>query len=120
MKTLAISMLSIFLLTSCSNQASKNDTDSATKDVNEVGEVENNQLVNTVDTNFTFNNNEPGKIPSGWSQYFTGEGDTTEWKVVDDEGNKVLAQLSEDNPNYHFNVIVYNEFNAKNVELKEK
>ena len=117
MKTLAMSMLSIFLLTGCSNQASTNDTDAATKNVNEVRKVENIQLETAADISFTFNNNVPGKIPSGWSQYFTGKGDTTEWKVVNDEGNKVLAQLSEDNPNYHFNVIVYNEFKAKNVEL---
>ena len=117
MKTLTMSMLSIFLLTSCSSQAPTNDTDTATKKVNEVREVENIQLETAADISFTFNNNEPGKIPSGWSQYFTGKGDTTEWKVVNDEGNKILAQLSEDNPNYHFNVIVYDEFKAKNVEL---
>lgn len=117
MKTLTMSMLGIFLLTSCNNQASTNDTDKAAKNVKEVKKVENIQLVTAADTILTFNNNEPGRIPSGWSQYFTGKGDTTEWKVVNDEGNKVLAQLSEDNPNYHFNVIVYNEFKAKNVEL---
>ena len=117
MKTLAMSMLSIFLLTSCSNQASTNDTDTATKNVNEIGEVENIQLVTAADTSFTFNDDETGKLPSGWSQYFTGKGEKTDWKILDDNGNKVLAQLSDDNPNYHFNVIVYNEFKTKNVEL---
>ena len=70
------------------------------------------------DKSFTFENYETGKIPSGWSQYFTGKGENTSWKVVDDHGNKVLAQLSSDQPNYHFNEIVFDGFKAKNVELK--
>ena len=34
MKALTMSMLGIFLLTNCNNQASTNDTDKATKNVN--------------------------------------------------------------------------------------
>jgi len=70
------------------------------------------------DKTFTFENYETGKLPSGWSQYFTGKGKSTNWKVIDDQGNKVLAQLSSDHPNYHFNEIVFDGFTAKNVELK--
>lgn len=66
---------------------------------------------------FTFENEALGKIPDGWSQYFTGKGKSTSWKVVDDQGNKVLAQLSSDQPNYHFNEIVFDGFKTKNVEL---
>jgi len=72
------------------------------------------------DTTFTFEEYEIGKLPGGWSQYFTGRGDTTDWKIVNDNGNKVLAQLSADNPNYHFNVAVYDGFKTKNVKLKVK
>ncbi len=120
MKTLTISILSIFLFASCNSQVKTNNTDTATKNANEVDKVENLQQVTEPDTTFTFNDDEPGKIPSGWSQYFTGKGDTTDWKVVDDEGNNVLAQLSEDNPNYHFNEIVFDGFKVKNVALKVK
>ena len=67
---------------------------------------------------FTFENYETGKIPSGWSQYFTGKGKSTNWKVIDDQGNKVLAQLSSDHPNYHFNEVVFDGLQLKNVELK--
>ena len=70
------------------------------------------------DKTFTFENYETGKIPSGWSQYFTGKGKSTNWKVIDDNGNKVLAQLSSDHPNYHFNEIVFDGLQLKNVELK--
>ncbi len=73
------------------------------------------------DTTFTFSGCETGKLPDGWSQYYTGrKGETPRWEVVNDNGNKVLAQLSKDNPNYHFNVVVYDGFNTKNVELKVK
>ena len=115
MKTLTMSMLSIFLLTGCNNQASTNDTDKATKNVNK---VEQNQLVTSPDKSFTFQDYETGKLPSGWSQYFTGKGAKTDWKIVDDNGNKVLAQLSEQDISGHFNEIVYDGFEMKNIELK--
>lgn len=76
------------------------------------------QEVVSVDTTFTFDNYELGKIPSGWTQYYTGISDTTDWKIVDDGGNKVLAQLSEEDVKGHFNEVVFNGFKVKNVELK--
>ncbi|MCD6596906.1 MAG: hypothetical protein J7L04_04425 [Bacteroidales bacterium] len=114
MKTLTMGILSIFLLTSCNNQASTNDADKATKNVKE---IEQNQIVTGPDRNFTFQDDETGKLPSGWSQYFTGKGEKTDWKIQDDNGNKVLAQLSEENIGGHFNEIVYDGFEIKNVEL---
>ena len=71
-----------------------------------------------MDTSFNFENYEIEKIPNGWSQYFTGKGNGTEWKIIDDNGNKVLSQLSYENPNYHFNEIVFDSIEVKNVELK--
>ena len=62
-------------------------------------------------------NSELGKLPSGWSQYYTGVSDTTDWKIVDDGGNKVLAQLSEEDVRGHFNEVVFNGFKVRNVEL---
>ena len=118
MKALTMSMLGIFLLTSCNNQASTNDTDKAAKNVKEVKKVGNNQLVTAPDTIFTFEDYETGKLPSGWTQYFTGTGEKTDWKILDDNGNKILAQLSEEDIRGHFNEIVYDGFIVKNVELK--
>ena len=66
---------------------------------------------------FDFENYAKDKLPEGWSQYFNGRGDT-EWKVVEDNGNKVMAQLYSDNPNSHFNVVVNDGLKAKNLTLK--
>ncbi len=67
-------------------------------------------------TRFDFDTYVAGKLPEGWSEYYTGSGGT-EWKVIDDNGNKVLAQLYSDNPNNHFNVVVNNEISAKDMVL---
>ncbi len=75
---------------------------------------------NKTELKFAFENYKTGELPDEWTQCFTGRGETTKWEIVDDNGNKVLAQLSEDNPNYHFNVVVYNKLKTKNVNLKVK
>ena len=67
-------------------------------------------------TLFGFENNTAGQLPTQWSEYFTGSGGT-EWKVVEDSENKVMAQLYSDNPNNHFNVVVNNDITAKDMVL---
>lgn len=73
-------------------------------------------LISGKDTLINFEKIIPGKLPSGWSQFHTGQGGT-DWKVLDDQGNKVLAQLYSDNPNSHFNVIINDKISAKDMEL---
>ena len=70
----------------------------------------------TSNTVFDFENYAAGQLPEGWSQYYTGPGGT-DWKVVDDKGNKVLAQLYSDNPNGHFNIIVNDALSVKDMTL---
>ncbi len=65
---------------------------------------------------FDFENYVVNQLPNGWSQYFSGNGNT-DWKITDDNGNKVLAQLCSKNPDSYFNVIVNNQLVAKNMEL---
>ncbi len=117
MKTFCIISLSIFLLIGC-NQASTKNEKKTTKDQTKKAVTASSPQSNS--TTFDFENYETGKIPSGWTQYFTGRGKETEWKIVDDNGNKALAQLSKDNPSYHFNEIVFDGLRVKNVELKVK
>ncbi len=73
-----------------------------------------------LDTTFTFETKTLDTLPQNWSQYATGRDNTTQWKIIDDDGNKVLAQLSSNHPNYHFNDIVFDGFIIKNMELKVK
>ncbi len=73
-----------------------------------------------IDTLLNFENYKVGILPSDWTQTFTGRGSKTEWKIVKDNGNKVLAQLSSNNPGYHFNLTVYNLIEAKDLILDAK
>ena len=116
MKIKSIIVLSVLLFISC-GQTKSNDTKGISKKKAMFKEV--TQSVN-VDTTFTFDNCKLGKIPSGWSQYYTGKSDTTDWKIVDDGGSKVLAQLSEEDVSGHFNEVVFNGIEVKNVELNVK
>jgi len=121
MKTLSIFMLSIFLLMGCKQAKTSGETTTAEK-VSAAQEQTGTTAAAettpaTVDTTFTFDNCETGKIPDGWTEGFTGRGTGTKWGVADDNGNKVLAQLSKEHPSYHFNVIAYNPLELKNVEM---
>ena len=84
MKILSIISLSIFLLLGC-NQTKSNDTNKTAELKSKSEEI---VPVLLTDTTFTFDNSELGKLPSGWSQYYTGVSDTTDWKIVDDNGNR--------------------------------
>lgn len=63
---------------------------------------------------FNFDNYALNQLPTGWSQDYTGSGGTN-WKVIEEKGNKVFAQLYSDNPNSHFNIGTNDSIQAKNV-----
>jgi len=116
MNIISIISMSIIMLISY-NQEEANKVDSTNEKGNKSKEA--NGVLPSNKT-FTFENYEPGKIPTGWTQYYTGASHTTDWKIVNDGGNKVLAQLSEEDVSGHFNEIVYDGLQVKNVELKVK
>jgi hypothetical protein len=122
MKTLSILSIGIILLLSCiqPKEEKSTNTDAAQEANTAKQETVIEQVPDAVDTTFTFESCQTGKLPLNWSQYATGRGESTEWKVVDDNGNKVLAQVSKDNPNYHFNDVVFDGTEAKNMELTVK
>ncbi len=111
MKTLSIISLAIIVLVSCGQAKTKKGKTGDDKLVEVKESV-------TTGESFNFESCETGKLPKGWSQYATGKGENTKWLVLDDDGNKVLAQLSKDNPNYHFNDVVFDGLEAKNIDLK--
>ena len=116
MKTLSTTafIMSIMILLSCNHKK----TDEANSTNEKLSKSKELAQVLSSDETFTFEEYETGKIPSGWSQYYTGKSHTTDWRVVEDEGNKVLAQLSEEDVSGHFNEIVYDGIKVKNIELK--
>ena len=102
MKTLTLSILGILLLTAYNNPTSESSI---------YNPVESQNVV------FDFENSILGKAPLGWTGYFTGKGDLGKWEILDDNGSNVLAQTSKKNFGYHFDVIVNDESNYKDVEI---
>ena len=78
------------------------------------GNLENKEVT------FNFENYQLDKSPAGWTSSITGEGTPCQWKIIDDNGNKVLAQLSSHSEEYHFNLIVNNSIISKDVEISVK
>ncbi len=72
------------------------------------------------DTIFSFNADEAGKMPADWSNYYTGKGGLGKWEIRNDNGNQVLAQVSQENFGYHFDVIVLDESDYHDLEITVK
>ncbi len=71
----------------------------------------------TQDTLFNFENYAEGNIPAGWTAALTGKGKMCQWRIVNDNGNHVLAQTSSEPPDYRFNIITNNNLIRKEVEI---
>jgi hypothetical protein len=107
--------LSIILLMSSTSQIEGQNSNADIDSFMEREQQNSNQLPDTI---FSFDKCTNDKIPLGWSQYYTGKvGENPNWKIIDDNGNKVLAQLSKENPNYHFNEIIFDGVEVKNMKL---
>lgn len=65
---------------------------------------------------FDFEKLPTGQTPLGWTSYFTGEGNTN-WQINRDDKNQVLAQVYSDNPGSHFNMVVNDSIQAKDLKL---
>lgn len=116
MKVLSIIILSTILLISCGNQQDIKNVEVINKTENRLNKDVSSQAI---DTAFNFDNSIIGEAPKGWSMSFTGEaGEKPDWRIMDDNGYKVLSQQSYENPNNHFNNIVYDGLITKNVELQ--
>jgi len=66
---------------------------------------------------FSFEEETLYKMPTGWSNYSTGEESVGKWEIRNDNGNKVLAQISQEHFGYHFDVIVFDGSEFKDVEV---
>lgn len=104
---------SVLMAVACENQRSGRTGEEVQK-INEQAQFPDS--VKLQEILFDFENYTVGQLPAQWSEYYTGSGGT-EWKVTEDNGNKVLAQLYSDNPNNHFNVVVNNSITVKDMVL---
>ncbi len=107
MRIIFITSLVFFLFISCSNS----------KGIPEEKAQLPQGLKAVIVKNFDFENSPIGKLPSGWSNHFTGRGKLGTWQVIKDNDNKVLAQLSLENHGYHFNLAIYDELELNDLEL---
>jgi len=114
LKILAPIAAIVLMTVACGNSSSKPSQEKA-EEANPQKDVD-EPVKKASDTGFDFENYMTGQLPEGWSQYYTGPGGT-DWKVVDDNGNKTLAQLYSDNPNGHFNIIVNDAISMKDMTL---
>ena len=112
--TISASMLILFLAISCDNTTAKL-TNSQTPEVS--APIETPKVAEpSIHIVFNFENYKQDELPKPWTQSFIGSGDT-QWKVIDNHGNKVMAQLYSDNPGHHYNAVVNDSINLKNMVL---
>ena len=52
-----------------------------------------------------------------WSSHITGNGVPCKWEIINDAGNNVLAQVSNETDEYRFNIIVNKSLQYKNLEI---
>jgi len=69
------------------------------------------------DTLFDFKNYATDNTPPGWTTALTGRGKMCDWRIVNDNENKVLAQTSSETPDYRFNLITNNNLILKDIEI---
>ncbi len=111
MRTLFIVLTSVFIFFGCSKSQENTSEGKAARS------EQSERRVVKGDTTITFDDTEAGKMPAGWSNHFTGKGALGKWEIRRDHGNKVLAQVSEKNFGSHFNLAVWDESNARDVEI---
>jgi len=75
---------------------------------------------NETGTVFTFDTDEHGKMPVNWSNYVTGKGSLGKWEIRQDNDTQVLAQVSQENFGYHFDVIVWDKSDYQDLEITVK
>ena len=112
-KITSFAIVALITISACSNSGAKNNK----KQVVETKEQAQAPVIKKpASTTFDFEGFALGELPKGWSQFYQGKGGT-DWKIVDDNGNKVLAQLYSDNPKGHFNIAVNDSIIAKDMTL---
>lgn len=111
MKKQIISAFAVTLLIACGNISSPDNKATSTPLSAE--------YISTGDTTINFENDEADKLPYGFTQTATGKLQTLNWKIVNDNENKVVAQLAKNEGDY-YNLLVLNNQIYKNFSLSVK
>ena len=111
MKKIIFSTIAIILVIACAN--------TSTSDGNETSKPLPPEFISTEDTIINFENDVEGKIPNGFTQTATGKPQTLNWKIVNDNGNKVVAQLAKNEGDY-YNLLVLDKPIYKNFTMTIK
>ncbi len=77
------------------------------------------EISNTPDS-YNFENCTVNLKPENWTIALTGKGKMCAWKVVNDGGNKVLAQVSKEKNDYRFNLITNDKLSFSDVQINVK
>ena|SRR5437762_4477675 len=111
MKKIIAPCIAIISVIACSNVSSP--------DGNETSKPLPAEYISTSDTTINFESYEVGKLPNGFTQTATGKPQTLNWKVVNDNGNKVAAQLAKNKGEY-FNLLVLDKPGYENFTMSVK
>ncbi len=65
---------------------------------------------------FSFDNTNLSKTKI-WSTHITGKGNPCKWVIINDNGNNVLAQTSQETEDYRFNIIINDSLKYKDMEI---
>jgi hypothetical protein len=88
--------------------------------VKKASAITNDPATSTTDTVIDFQQAATGALPPGWTTALTGKGKPCRWEIVRDHGEKVLAQLSSETPDYRFNLAINQGLKYKNMEISVK
>ena len=107
-------IVATFLLFSCGEPNNHSNNRTKTSGTQE-------KIILSHGATFRFEKYPTGKMPAGWSVALTGKGKMCQWEITEDEGtDKVLAQISKDNHDYRFNLIVNDSLRYKDLEMSVK
>lgn len=111
MKKLIFPAIAITTLIACAN--------TSMPDGKETSKPLSAEYISTGDTIINFENDAEDKVPNEFTQTATGKPQTLNWKIVNDNGNKVAAQFAKNEGDY-YNLLVLAKPGYQNFTMTVK
>lgn len=120
MKKQIIYAIAISMMFACTNSSTADGNEKSTTSENsdKAAKPDKPQQVESVGKTISFEEAKVGEMPVGWSSHYTGKGGIGKWEIKEDNGSKVLAQVSQENGGYHFDVVVMDESAYQDLEIE--